>query len=280
MKKPALVLVGTPIGNLDDVSLRASRELKTADAICCEDTRRTGKLLSHLKCVPRPPLIVVNEHSEREQCERIIGKIQNGERIVVVTDAGMPGISDPGEYIVDQVARAGLAIEVVPGPSAGITALVGSGLSLKRYTFEGFLPRKGKARVSRIEDISTNPRTTVIYESPRRLRKTLDDLIEYLGETRKATVARELTKIHEEYHRGTLSQLAQTFSREEPKGELVIVIEGIENDESMSTGEVLVALTDAKNQGLSTRDAVREVASISGVSKSKVYELYLSSVRN
>ncbi|MEC8974861.1 MAG: 16S rRNA (cytidine(1402)-2'-O)-methyltransferase, partial [Actinomycetota bacterium] len=226
MKKPALVLIGTPIGNLEDISLRASRELRTADAICCEDTRRTGKLLSHIQCVPRPPLIVVNEHNERQQCGRIINQIQNGERLVMVSDAGMPGISDPGEYIVSQIVKSGLNLEVVPGPSAGVTALVGSGISSRRYTFEGFLPRKGAARVDRLEDISNNPRTTVIYESPHRLRRTLDDLIQYLGENRKATVARELTKIHEEYLRGTLGELVQKFSEKEPKGELVIVVEG------------------------------------------------------
>ena len=280
MKKPALVLIGTPIGNLEDISLRASRELRTADAICCEDTRRTGKLLSHIQCVPRPPLIVVNEHNERQQCGRIINQIQNGERLVMVSDAGMPGISDPGEYIVSQIVKSGLNLEVVPGPSAGVTALVGSGISSRRYTFEGFLPRKGAARVDRLEDISNNPRTTVIYESPHRLRRTLDDLIQYLGENRKATVARELTKIHEEYLRGTLGELVQKFSEKEPKGELVIVVEGRQNNIAMSAEEVLVALTEAKKQGLSTRDAVKDVAALSGVSKSKVYELYLSSMRN
>ena len=280
MKKPALVLIGTPIGNLEDISLRASRELRTADAICCEDTRRTGKLLSHIQCVPRPPLIVVNEHNERQQCGRIINQIQNGERLVMVSDAGMPGISDPGEYIVSQIVKSGLNLEVVPGPSAGVTALVGSGISSRRYTFEGFLPRKGAARVDRLEDISNNPRTTVIYESPHRLRRTLDDLVQYLGENRKATVARELTKIHEEYLRGTLGELVQKFSEKEPKGELVIVVEGRQNNIAMSAEEVLVALTEAKKQGLSTRDAVKDVAALSGVSKSKVYELYLSSMRN
>ena len=157
MKKPALVLIGTPIGNLEDISIRASRELKTADAICCEDTRRTGKLLSRIECVPRPPLIVVNEHNEKQQCVRIINQIQNGERLVMVSDAGMPGISDPGEYIVNQIVNSGLNVEVVPGPSAGITALVGSGISSRRYSFEGFLPRKGAARLHRLEEISKNP---------------------------------------------------------------------------------------------------------------------------
>ena len=198
----------------------------------------------------------------------------------MVSDAGMPGISDPGEYIVNQIVNSGLNVEVVPGPSAGITALVGSGISSRRYSFEGFLPRKGAARLHRLEEISKNPRTTVIYESPHRLRRTLDDLVQHVGGTRKATVARELTKIHEEYLRGTLGELVQIFSEKEPKGEFVIVVEGKENDIAMSTDQVLIALTEAKKQGMSTRDAVKEVAALSGVSKSKVYELYLSSMRN
>ena len=279
MRKPALVLVATPIGNLDDISLRASRELKNADAICCEDSRRTGKLLAHLQCVPRPPLIIVNEHSERQQCDRVIRHIRNGERLVMVTDAGMPAISDPGEYLVKKVIEAGLQVEVIPGPSAAVTALVGSGISPRRYIFEGFLPRKGKARAARLKDISDNPRTTVIYESSRRVVKTLEDLIQYLGKSRQATVARELTKIHEEFHRGTLSQLVESFSLQEPKGELVIVIEGIATPKLISTGEIISALNEATMQGLSTRDAVREVAKITGTSKSRVYEIHLSNNR-
>ena len=280
MKKPGLVLVGTPIGNLDDLSPRAARELKEADAICCEDTRRTGKLLAHLQCSPRPPLIVVNEHTEKDQSERIVSKIRNGERIAMVTDAGMPAISDPGEFIVHQVTEAGLPIEVVPGPSAGITALVGSGISSRRYFFEGFLPRKGGDRATRLQEISRSRHTVIIYESPRRLSKTLQDLAEYLGDDRRATIARELTKIHEEYFRSTLGQLAQSLSEKELKGEIVIILEGAPETDKMSDKEVLSALSEAKGQGLSTRDAVREIAEISGISKRVVYELYLSASRN
>jgi len=279
MKKPGLVLVGTPIGNLDDISIRAVRELKTADAICCEDTRRTGKLLSHLQCVPRPPLIVVNEHTEKQQCERIIEKIKNGERIVMVTDAGMPAISDPGEYIIKQTTKADLTVEVIPGPSAGITALVGSGISPRRYLFEGFLPRKGSARANRLDEISKSSHSIIIYESPRRLSKTLNDLVKCLGKDRRAVIARELTKLHEEYLRGSLGELAQTFALQDPKGEIVIVLEGEVKKNSMNADEVLSDLRAAKKQGLSTRDAVRQVATDSGISRREVYELYLSSTR-
>ena len=280
MKNPGLVLVGTPIGNLDDISLRATNELKTADAICCEDTRRTGKLLAHLQCEPRPPLIVVNAHTEKEQCNSIISKIKNGKRLVMVTDAGMPAISDPGEFIVRQVAEAGLPIEVIPGPSAGITALVGSGISSRRYLFEGFLPRKGAGRSKRLLDISSSPHTIIIYESPRRISKTLKDLAQYLGESRRAAIARELTKIHEEYIRGTLGELVQALSAKELRGELVIIVEGASKQQEVTSEEILSALNDGKKKGMSTRDAVREVATVTGVSKRKVYELYLSSARN
>tara|TARA_B100000131_G_scaffold147545_1_gene143460 strand:+ start:2729 stop:3571 length:843 start_codon:yes stop_codon:yes gene_type:complete len=280
MKKPGLVLVGTPIGNLDDISFRAIKELQGADAICCEDTRRTGKLLAHLQCSPRPPLIVVNEHTEKQQCEIVISKIQNGSRLVMVTDAGMPAISDPGEFIVSQVAQAGLSIEVVPGPSAGIAALVGSGIPSRRYFFEGFLPRKGAERTNRLQELARSSHTVVLFESPRRISKTLKDLSEYLGENRRAAIARELTKIHEEYLRGTLGQLAQSLSAKEVRGEIVIILEGSNQKELMSTEEILSALNEAKKHGLSTRDAVREVASVSGISKKQVYELYLSSTRN
>ena len=280
MKNPGLVLVSTPIGNLDDISLRATKELKTADAICCEDTRRTGKLLAHLQCEPRPPLIVVNEHTEKEQCASIISKINNGKRIVMVTDAGMPAISDPGEFIVRQVADAGLPIEVIPGPSAGITALVGSGISSRRYLFEGFLPRKGAGRSNRLLEISNSPHTIIIYESPRRVHKTLKDLVQYLGDSRRAVIARELTKLHEEYIRGTLSELVQALSVKDLRGEIVIILEGASNQQEKTSEEILSALNEGKKQGMTTRDAVREVATITGVSKRKVYELYLSSVRN
>ena len=280
MKKAALVLVGTPIGNLDDISLRSIRELKNADAICCEDSRRTGKLLAHLQCAPRPPLLVVNEHSEKRRCQEIIDRIQNGERLVMVTDAGMPGIADPGEYIVKKVAESGLTVEVIPGPSAGITALIGSGLSPRRFAFEGFLPRKGASRTTRLQEISTDRRTIILFESPRRLQKTLADLSKYFGPSRRATIARELTKIHEEYHRGTLVQLLDEFSDTAPKGEIVIVIEGGEEKVQSSDDEILHALKLAVQDGLSTRDAVREVSSTLDISKRKVYDLHISTMRN
>jgi 16S rRNA (cytidine1402-2'-O)-methyltransferase len=198
----------------------------------------------------------------------------------MVTDAGMPGIADPGEYIVKKVAESGLIVEVIPGPSAGITALIGSGLSPKRFVFEGFLPRKGKSRKIRLQEISTDRRTVILFESPHRLQKTLGDLLEYFGPNRRAAIARELTKIHEEYHRGTLVHLLDEFSHVDPKGEIVIVIEGGEQKIESSDDEIRHALKVAIEEGLSTRDAVREVASTLDISKRKVYELNISMMRN
>ena len=197
----------------------------------------------------------------------------------MVSDAGMPAISDPGGYIINQTTKADLTVEVVPGPSAGIAALVGSGISPRRYLFEGFLPRKGSARANRLDEISKSSHTIVIYESPRRLGKTLNDLVKCLGKDRRVVIARELTKLHEEYLRGSLGELAQTFALQDPKGEIVIVLEGEVKKNSMNVDEVLSDLRAAKKEGLSTRDAVRQVATDSEISRRKVYELYLSSTR-
>ena len=169
---------------------------------------------------------------------------------------------------------------MIPGPSAGITALVGSGISSRRYLFEGFLPRKGAGRSNRLLEISNSPHTIIIYESPRRVHKTLKDLSQYLGDSRRAAIARELTKLHEEYIRGTLGELVQALSVKDLRGEIVIILEGASNQQEKTSEEILSALNEGKKQGMTTRDAVREVATITGVSKRKVYELYLSSVRN
>src|SRR5688500_6045267 len=163
-----LVLVGTPIGNLDDLSPRAVEALAAAEAICCEDTRRTGRLLQHAG-VARPPLVVVNDHTEVRAIAGVLERLARGERVAVITDAGMPGISDPGERLVRASVDAGHPIEVVPGPSAAVTALVASGLPTGRFAFEGFLPRKGSGRTSRLAELATETRTVVLYEAPHRL---------------------------------------------------------------------------------------------------------------
>ena len=197
MSEGVLVLVGTPIGNLGDLSPRAAEALAGADVVCCEDTRRTGKLLAHAG-IPRPTLVVVNEHTEEREVPRIVERLGRGERVALVSDAGMPGISDPGERLVAAAVAAGHAVEAVPGPSAGLTALVVSGLPTGRFVFEGFLPRKGSSRRERLAAVSAEPRTAVLYEAPHRLARTLEDLAAACGPDRRVVVARELTKLYEQ----------------------------------------------------------------------------------
>src|SRR5690606_1267921 len=221
----ALVLVATPIGNLRDLSPRAADELAGADVVCCEDTRRTGKLLS-LAGIERRPLVVVNEHTEARETPRVLERLARGQRVVLVSDAGIPGVSDPGERLVAAAVRAGHTVEVVPGPSAALAALVVSGLPTGRFVFEGFLPRKGPARRERIAAVAAEPRTIVLYEAPHRLARTLADLAAACGAERRVAIARELTKLHEEVWRGTLGDAVAWVGEREPPGEIVVVLEG------------------------------------------------------
>ena len=225
MSSGLLTLVGTPIGNLGDLSPRAIEALGAADALACEDTRRTGRLLAHIG-VRVPALIVMNDHTEAEVIDRIIGRLEAGERVAVVSDAGMPGISDPGERLVAAVSARGLRIEVVPGPSAAVTALVGSGLPAGRFVFEGFLPRKGSGRGERLRELATETRTVLLFEAPHRLERTLVDLSVACGSDRQVVFARELTKMHEEFWRGSLAEAIERCGGVEPRGEYVLVLAG------------------------------------------------------
>ncbi|MEY3817532.1 MAG: hypothetical protein RIT00_257, partial [Actinomycetota bacterium] len=199
----ALVLVATPIGNLGDISQRAIEALKAADIICCEDTRHSGKLLAHFG-VTGKKLVVINEHTEYDAREEIVSLVTSGSNVALITDAGTPGISDPGERLVVAVINAGGVVTAVPGPSALTMALVISGLPTSRFVFEGFLPRSGAERTERLAMATTESRTTVFYEAPHRLVKTLSDLTTACGAMRGVVLARELTKLHEEIWRGTL----------------------------------------------------------------------------
>ncbi len=266
-----LVLVGTPIGNLGDLSPRAVEALRAADAICCEDTRRTGRLLQHAG-VPRVPLVVVNDHSEAEAVPAVLSRLAAGERVAVVSDAGMPGISDPGERLVRAAVEAGHAVEVVPGPSAAVTALVGSGLPTSRYVFEGFLPRKGAARSGRLAEVAAERRTVVLYEAPHRLARTIADLASACGATRHVAVGRELTKLHEETWRGTLGDAGAWVASHEPRGELVIVVDGAPAPASPSATEIDRAVQAQLDAGSTPRDAAAVVASTLGVPKRVAYE--------
>jgi 16S rRNA (cytidine1402-2'-O)-methyltransferase len=266
-----LLLVGTPIGNLGDLAPRAVDALARADAICCEDTRRTGRLLQHAG-VARPPLVVVNDHSEPRAIAGVLRRLDRGEVVAVVTDAGMPGISDPGERLVRAALAAGHAIEVVPGPSAAVAALVASGLPTGRFAFEGFLPRKGAARRERLAQLAADERTTVLYEAPHRLARTLADLAAVCGPDRRLAVARELTKLHEEVWRGPLGAALDRFGAG-AKGEVVLVIEPAVPAAAPADEALEAALRAHLAAGATPRDAAAAVAAELAVPKRRAYEV-------
>ena len=271
----ALVLIGTPIGNLGDLSPRAAEELARADAVACEDTRRTGRLLAHIG-VRAPALLVVNDHTEAGAVVDVLARLDRGQRVAVVTDAGMPGISDPGERLVAAAAAAGHRVEVVPGPSAALAGLVASGLPTGRFVFEGFLPRKGSGRSERLAVVAAERRTVVLYEAPHRLARTLADLAEACGPTRRVVLARELTKLHEELWRGSLGAAVERCGEVEPRGEYVLVLDGSPEPAAADDDDIRAALAAAREGGATTRDAVSEVAAALGVSRRRVYDLAIS----
>ena len=266
-----LVLVGTPIGNMEDLSPRAARTLAEADLVCCEDTRRTGLLLERAG-VRAARLRRVDERTEAAAAADVCELLGAGATVAVVTDSGMPGVSDPGGRLVAAAVEAGCAVTVVPGPSAGVAALAVSGLSPTRWAFEGFLPRAGRARAERLAEIARERRTVVLYESPHRLRGCLEDLAAACGPRRRAAVARELTKLHEEVVRGTLAELA-AWAEGPVKGEAVVVVEGAEPGPEPDDAELAEALEAAISSGASRRDAAAEVAAAYGVPRRRAYAL-------
>jgi len=267
-----LVLVATPIGNLEDLSPRAATALATADLVVCEDTRRTGRLLAAAG-IPKRPLLAVHDHNEARSVRTVLGHVQGGEVVAVVTDAGLPGISDPGERLVRAAAEEGLEVSVVPGPSAALAALAISGLPTGRVAFEGFLPRRGSGREERLADLRTERRTMVLFEAPHRLARTLGDLVASLGPDRRVALVRELTKLHEEVWRGTLAEALGRSEADDPRGEHVVVVEGGGLPEAAADDELSAALEARVAAGLSTRDAVAEVASAFAVPKRRVYAI-------
>jgi 16S rRNA (cytidine1402-2'-O)-methyltransferase len=268
----ALVLVGTPIGNLGDLAPRAAQALAGADAVCCEDTRRTGKLLS-LAGIERRPLVVVNEHTEAREIPRVLARLARGERVALVSDAGMPGVSDPGERLVAAAVAAGHAVEVVPGPSAVVAALVVSGLPAGRFVFEGFLPRKGAVRRDRLAEVAAESRTIVLYEAPHRLARTLADLVAVCGGDRRVAIARELTKLHEQVWRGTLAEAVAWVAEREPPGEIVVVLDGAPPAAPPDDAAILDAVRSELAAGASARDAARTVATRLDVPRRRAYEI-------
>lgn len=272
--KGVLVLVATPIGNLGDMSQRAVEILKSADVICCEDTRHSGKLFNHFG-INGKKLIVINEHTEFDAREQIVSLVADSKTVALVTDAGMPGISDPGERLVAAVIEAGLQVSAIPGPSALTMALVTSGLPASRFVFEGFLPRSGVERTERLSAAATEPRTIVFYEAPHRLAKTLSDLTTVCGANRRVVVARELTKLHEEIWRGTLQDANMMTAANEPRGEYVIILEPAKPPAPPTSEELIAAIRAEIAKGVSRKDSAARVAARFGVAKRTVYELAL-----
>jgi 16S rRNA (cytidine1402-2'-O)-methyltransferase len=270
----ALVLVGVPIGNLADMSPRATQALRDADVVACEDTRDTRKLLNLID-VGRKRLVAVHEHNEVDMADVVVGLLAEGQRVALVSDAGMPGVSDPGEKLVAAVAAAGHDIEVVPGPSAAITALVVSGLPAGRFCFEGFLPRKGSARTERLRHLATEPRTSILYEAPHRIATTVDDLVAACGPDRPVALARELTKLFEEVWRGTLGDLAEHLATKERRGEYVLVLGGAPPAPPATGTDLIAALEVRLAAGIDRKTAIAEVAKELGVPKRTVYDAAL-----
>jgi 16S rRNA (cytidine1402-2'-O)-methyltransferase len=271
----ALVVVGTPIGNLADLSPRAHAALAEADAIVCEDTRRTRALLTAAGIGGGDRLVAVHAHTEARSAAAVVARVARGERVALVTDAGMPGVSDPGQRLVAACAAAGLAVEVVPGPSAVLAALVVSGLPTDRFAFEGFLARKGPERAAVLAALAREPRTTVLFESPNRVAATLADLVGALGPDRPVAVARELTKAFEEVVRGTAAEVAAWAVAHPPRGEVVLVV-GPAPATPPDEAAVRAAVLDALADGCSTREAADRVAADLGVARRAAYALALA----
>ncbi|MEY4401414.1 MAG: rRNA ((1402)-2-O)-methyltransferase [Actinomycetota bacterium] len=270
-----LVLVATPIGNLQDITERAIETLRKADVICCEDTRHSSKLLQRIG-VSEKPLLIVNEHTEHDSREKIAAMVAAGKTVALITDAGSPGISDPGERIVRTIIDSGGSVSATPGPSAAIMAVTLSGLPTARFVFEGFLPRSGAERKERLESVASESRTVVLYEAPHRLHKTISDLELMCGPTRQVVLAAELTKVHEEVWRGSLHDAAKRHAEGEPRGEFVIVLAGATPAAPPSDDELLAALRAEIDAGVSRKDAASRVSARFGVSKRHVYELTLT----
>jgi 16S rRNA (cytidine1402-2'-O)-methyltransferase len=271
-----IVLVGTPIGNLQDLSPRAAATLAGADVIFCEDTRHTRKLLAAAG-IPAPRLLAMHQHNEGGAAGEAVRLAAGGATVAVVSDAGMPGISDPGERVVRAAHDAGVAVEVVPGPSALLAALVASGLPGTRFCFEGFLPRKGRARSDRLGEIASRDCTSVIFEAPHRVARTLDDLVSACGPDRAVAIGRELTKLHEEVWTGTLAEAAGRVGASPLRGEWVLVVGPAPVEAgARSEEEILAALQVRLAASPDRRQAVAQVARDLGLPKRDVYRLALS----
>lgn len=275
--KGILYLVPTPIGNLEDITFRALRILREVDLILAEDTRHTQKLLNHFDISNK--LLSYHEHNQKERTNQIVGKLERGESLALVSDAGMPAISDPGNDLVKHVIEKDLRLTVLPGASAGLSALVGSGLPTDEFVFYGFLPRKKQEKQNELSRLSKYGATIVLYESPYRIKDSLQQIEKTLGE-RQIVIARELTKLHEEYIRGTAADILQDLQKTEVKGECCILIEGSDKDEGIADTTWWMSLTVEdhveyyeKEKGIPHKAALKKVAVDRNVSRREIYEI-------
>jgi 16S rRNA (cytidine1402-2'-O)-methyltransferase len=266
-----LFLVGTPIGNLGDMTDRARETLGAVDFVAAEDTRRTGTLLKRFGI--RARMVSLHDANERERTPEVLDALRSGQDVALVSDAGMPGVSDPGFRLVRACVEAGVDVRVVPGPSAVVSALVVSGLSADRFVYEGFLPRRAGDRRRRLEELATEPRTIVLFESPRRVGAVLGDAAQILGD-RRVAVARELTKLHEEVIRGTLSEVLPLV--EDLKGEVVVVLEGRRDEPAADLDDLVRQARELVENGARKREAAAEVARRSGASANQIYRALIT----
>jgi 16S rRNA (cytidine1402-2'-O)-methyltransferase len=275
IKAGTLYIVGTPIGNLEDMTFRAIQVLRDVSAIAAEDTRHTGKLLQHFQI--STPQISYHDHNRRSRLPDILNRLQQGQAIALVTDAGMPGISDPGYDLVKACADAEVPVVPIPGPSAVITALSAAGLPTDRFAFEGFLPPKGQERRDRLESLKSESRTLVFYEAPHRLQQTLQDFETAFGGDREIVLARELTKLHEEFWRGTVTEAIAHYTQREAYGEFTLVLAGATIAPFVLSEEALKAeLQHLIEQGISRSQASRQLAQQTSLPRRQLYQLALT----
>lgn len=274
-----LYLVATPIGNRADISERALKVLSEVDFIAAEDTRNSMKLLSLFDI--RKELVSYHEHNKRASGERIVARLLAGESCAIVTDAGMPAISDPGEDIVKMCYEAGVAVTVIPGACAAVSALSISGLSTTRFAFEGFLPAQKGERKRRLESVRDDERTLIFYEAPHKLVATLSDMADIFGSERRISLCRELTKLNEEVIRTTLAEALKMYTEKEPRGEYVLIVDGFSGERVVKEDEELLGLTPAMqveryvSEGMPRMDAIKKAAKMRGMSKSELYKLLI-----
>ena len=274
-KPGVLYIVGTPIGNLEDMTFRGVRILQSVDFIAAEDTRHTGKLLKHFQV--NTPQISYHEHNRNSRVPELLTRLSEGKDIALVNDAGVPGISDPGYELVKACAENGITVVPIPGPVAAITALSASGISTDKFVFEGFLSSKAKQRRSHLELLKLEERTLVFYESPHRLRSTLQDMREIFGDDRQIVLARELTKIYEEFWRGTITGACSYYKTKVPIGEYTLVVAGNPPTKREFTEEELIyELQNIMNRGISPSQASRQLAALTSLPRRQLYQLALN----